>query len=661
MRSDPVTLGVLSARFQAIADEMATVVQRTASTIFVVETADFTTMLLDTRGRVFACPMKIGITVFVGLDCRKLLELCAPAEEGDVFVTNDWHGTKGASTHLSDIVVIRPFFWKDRLIGYGYAFSHATDVGGKLPGSISPTSSDTFQEGIRIPVTKLFARDEVRDDVLQMILANCRAPHDNWGDIKGLVAAMRMGENRIRELCDRYGAEMVGIATEDVIEVAGEKARAAVRRIPDGEYRFADYLDSDVVSDHPVRLALNLTVTGDELMLDWSHSATQVQGAFNVPTGGTNHPWITYRALTLLRHLDPTIPFNSGLLTPIQAKAPEGSVLNPHFPAATGVRFPTALRANDVMLGALAQALPSQLPAAGGGAMVPVVFSEPDPASGRPRVLTLQVLLGGTGGNPKDDGIDGRNCELAMLRNTPVEVTERNASVEVLAYRLRQDSGGAGFHRGGTGIEYTVRVLRPGCVITARGLERYNFQPWGLEGGLPGIQGRTILNRGTPQEREIGRFDALAPAPHDVVTFLTAGGGGWGNPLERPGEKVLADFQSGVVSVQAAQSEYGVVIKGDEIDWVATEALRARMAPEARAGTYSFGQWRSKHERTWSEALQDQLVSHLFATPVALRSYVSKVLVNWVIAESAQGAPIGAAQLTKRWEEMREKGWVEDV
>ena len=656
MKTDPVLVQILANKFQSIAEEMANVVRRTAATIFVVETADFSTCISTPQGEFFGAPVRLGITTMVSLNIGDFIAAVEHYDVGDIIITNDPYTTGAAGTQLPDVTMIKPVFWEGKIICFLFGFAHATDVGGKVPGSISPSNYEVYQEGIRVPPTKLYKKGDLNREFLTLFLANCRVPDDNWGDMKAIVSALNTGERRMHEMVARYGLEAIEQGMADVLEYAELKARAAIAALPDGTYEFADYLDDDIVSGIPLRLALKMTVKGDEVLLDWRASDPQVRAAFNIPTGGKRHPWITYRISSYVYSAMAAVPFNGGLVRPISVALPEASVVNAKFPVAFGVRFPTALRANDVMLGALVQALPEKMPAAGAGNMAPLLLSEPDFATGRRKVLTVQVMLGGTGGSPAGDGVDGRNCDLASLFNTPVESLEKNASIIIREYGIRPDSGGPGLHRGGNGIVLEFKVVRPGSMITARGQERYKFQPWGVHGGKCGANGRTILNPGTPEEKDVGRIDALALRPGDVVRLLTAGGGGWGDPFERDPEAVLRDVRDGFASVEAAEREYGVAIVGGRIDRERTARRRAARGPQGPrpGGIFDFGAFRTEYERVWSSTVRDALNGILYSLPVDARDYVRTELVASVNRLAADKS-IGVADVQDAWRLLQQR------
>jgi N-methylhydantoinase B len=430
-----------------------------------------------------------------------------------------------------------------------------------VPASISPRASEIFQEGLRLPPKKLFVGGAVNRDILDVIMANCRIPEQNWGDLQALVAGLVTGERRIHALIQRFGIDVVEKGMDDLIDYTARKVEAQIRRMPRGRYEFTDYIEDDVVTDIPIRLKVAMTVGDGNIHLDFTGSDVQVGSALNVPTGGRAHPFMAIALFNYFITKDPGIPLNAGVLRPIRMTLPVGSVVNPQFPAACGVRYATVLRIYDAVLGALARALPAEIPAASGGQGCMVALALPDLEAGRRHVTVIEPMIGGGGARPGKDGIDGCDASLGFLKTTPAETLESEVpAIVVRRFHLVADSAGPGRWRGGHAVRLDLQVLRPEGQITARGMERLRFQPWGVAGGKAGATGRVVLNPGTPQERAVPKIDLLALAPGDVLSIRTPGGGGHGDPLERPAEQVLADVNAGLVTPAHARDAYGVVV-----------------------------------------------------------------------------------------------------
>ena len=637
MKLDSVTLAILGNKLAAVSEEMCLTLQRTGRTLYVKETADFACALAGLDGRFFAYPRSIGVSGFVGLECLPTIAAVGPLEPGDVILTNDPYRSEGLSTHLPDLHMIEPYFHEGRIVAYGWCFVHCSDVGGRVPSSISPVNTEIFQEGLRIPPVKLMRRGEMVPEVRLFLDANSRTPEANMGDIRAMLAALAAGRRRLEQTIAQHGTDAVSVAATDLMAYAAQKARAVLKRVPDGTYRFSDYLDDDAATQLPVRIALAATFTDGTVHLDFTGTDPQVATAMNIPSRGRPHAWLTLRVLALVNTLDPTTPLNAGLLEPVRITAPEGSLVNPQEPAATGVRHAAAIRVNDVLNGAFGQALPQVMPAASSGTVIPVVMAEPDGRGGR-RVQVIEPMIGGTGARSGRDGVDGRDSGISNLANNPVETVEAELGVEIMSYALRPDSGGAGRWRGGCGMELTFRALTDDTNVLGRGMERLLFRPWGSNGGRPGAPGELIVNRGRPDERRLGKIDVLTVNAGDTVTFLTPGAGGWGDPAERDTQAVLNDVRNGFFTAEAAARDYGVLIHGGEVDEAATRLRRAAMQ---RAGGH--GPERERWDAVFAPELMDRLNAGLVALPGSARQRRRRDIFAQALSALPDGFPrVGA-------------------
>jgi N-methylhydantoinase B len=617
---DPVTLEVLNTQFAAATEEMGETLKRCARSLYVKESTDYGVGLVALDGRLFAVPRGYG-SAQIGLDCATVLRDVGPLEEGDVVLTNHPYLSGGLVSHTPDLTLIRPYFHDGELVCYGYDFIHSTDVGGKVPSSISPTSTELFQEGLLIPPMKLVRRGEPNADVIALFRANVRTPDLNLHDLEAMRAALETGARRLSLMIAEHGIATIRAAPRALMDYGARKARAVLRRIPDGEATFWDYLDDDAIGPLPVRFRVTVRATDGRIHLDFTGTDPQVVSAYNLPTLGLRHPWLTARLLHYVITHDPSAPLNAGLLEPITVEVPVGTVLNPAFPAATGVRHASGYRLNDAVVGALAMLVPHDVPTPSGGAMVPVVLAEHDRETGARNVLVLNAVIVGSGARCGSDGYDGIDGSISSIRNTPAEKTELEAGVDVLAYGLRPDSAGPGRWRGGLGLRFVFRVTQAGSTVLGRGLERLFFRPWGAFGGRPGARTRVILNPGTPAERDLGKIDALRVEAGDVVCFLTPGGGGWGDPFLRDPEAVATDVRAGFVSLASAAADYGVAIADGRVDPAATAALRAAR-PIVDDGAFRFdgGPERAWWDAAFPDADAAALAGRLAAAPANLRT-----------------------------------------
>jgi len=599
---DPILLEILRHKLTSITEEMGITLQRTGRTLYVKETADFGTAIADLNGKFFAFPVGIGVAGFVDLDCKPAIDYVGPLQDGDVIMTNHPYESGGLCTHTPDLNLVRPYFHNGKVVGYGWSFLHSADVGGKVPSSVSPTNSEAYQEGLLIPPMKIVRGGEFNPDLLTLYRANVRTPDINIGDIKAMLAALEVGQRRVTEMITQYGFECFMASQSALIEYGKLKAREAFRQIPDGDYDFWDYLDDDSFTQIPVRIRLRMQVNDGLIHLDYSGTDSQTQGPFNVVTLGRSHPWVTLRLLHYVISKDPSCPVNSGVFRNLNVTLPEGSVLNPVFPAASGIRTASGARCYDVLNGALGKALPDFMPAASGGNIVPVVLVEPA-EEGRGAVTVVQFLVGGLGARQGHDGVDGRDPSFSNMANNPIETVEAEASIEVLRYGLRPDSGGPGEWRGGAGQMIRFRVQKDGCQLLARGLERLRFPPWGMCGGGSSAITRMVLNEGEDGERDLGKIDLVELNEGDTVTAYMSGAGGYGNPLHRDTNRVLRDVEKGIVTEDAARRDYGVVIQDGVIDPKATAELRqGKLAGESFSDSKEFGGERE----TWERAFTDE-------------------------------------------------------
>jgi N-methylhydantoinase B len=649
LRTDSVTLEVVRNYFHAIVADMSHTLRRTAYTTYVKETDDFMSGLAAPDGEFFMYPRDTGIVGHVGLHLRDVLAHIGTWEPGDVVIFNDPYVTGGMSTHLPDVHTIKPVFHDGTVIAFTWCFLHSSDVGGMVPASISPAASEIFQEGMRIPPTRLYRRGELNREARDLILLNCRIPEDNWGDIKAMIAALNDGERRIHAMVDKFGLSTVTNGMQDLLDYTEERARTLIARLPEGTYSFIDYLEDDVISDVPIRLKVTMSVRDRGVLLDFTGSDAQVDAAFNLVAGNLNpHPFLASGLTSFLITADPSIPLNGGIVRPIRMHLPRGSVVNCEYPAAAGVRWAVVIRCFDILLGILNQAAPGQVPAAGAGQACIVVGASFNPATGRPLVNVIEPIQGGSGASRDKDGVEATYYS-ASLKNTPIESVEAHVPVVIRRYELVPDTGGAGRHRGGSAMRIEFQVRQPEFTVQARGQERTRLQPWGVDGGRAGGNGRAILHPGTAAERVIGKINILKLQAGDVLRIQSPGGGGYGEPLERELSAVLRDLRNGLVSPQAARDLYGVALTADgTVDHAETAALRGgRSSP---AAGFDMGEARRKLDKVWTPLAIDFATEWLMALPAVLRSRARRLFHAELIAAPAE---VDHAELEAAWKRVR--------
>jgi len=628
MIDQKIRLEILSNRFQAIVDEMAQVISRTAHTVFVKETQDYGAVLVSRNGEVFAAPRRYGVLMMVGMPMDGAISyLGEDVQEGDIFISNDPEATEGMCTHLSDIFLWKPIFYRGNLICWTWSFIHVSDIGGRVPGSIAPSSHEVFQEGIRITPQKLFHAGKLYKPLLDMILANCRTPDQNWGDMKACLAGLATSEARVLDLVDQYGFEIIDQSVDDVLNYAEKQSRRIIEHVPNGTYHFHDYIEADMVGLGLIRIKVAMTISDDEMLLDFTGTAPQVRAALNLPTYNKTGHWMLITGLVnWICTQEPTIAYNAGLVRPMKVNIPRGTILNPGPGAAYGARYSTSHKVCDVTVGALAQAVVSELPATDSGQGSILLVSVPDMKTGGSKVSVIQPIVGGAGGRPMDDGVDGTMVILNFLKNIPTEIFE-NEMPEVLIhhYGLREDSGGAGEYRGGTGIEIEFETSVPYTSITSRCMERYVFGPPGRLGGEPGATGYTLFNPRTERETNIGKIDVLEMQPGDRLRIGTQGGGGYGDPLNRPLEKVAEDVSNGLVHQRTCENLYGVIIRDGQIDKEATRKQRAKLQAERgwnEPPLFGFGEAREIYMSKWTIEIEDALSNAIKDLPIQLMQFL---------------------------------------
>ncbi|MDP6021708.1 MAG: hydantoinase B/oxoprolinase family protein, partial [Alphaproteobacteria bacterium] len=456
-----------------------------------------------------------------------------------------------------------------------------------------------------------------------IMLANVRMPEQNWGDLKAQIAAMNTGERRVHEMIAKFGAETFKQGIADLLDYAERQARAILRDLPDGDYVFNDYMDEDVAEGHPCRIALKMTIANDDLLFDFTGSDPQIEGSVNIPTGGEErHVLMMIGLVYVLYSLDTRLFLNAGIARICRCILPSGSVVNPDFPAAVGLRTLSVQRLQAIIFGAFVQAAPDRLPAspASGGPIMNV--NAIDNLTGRRVVASIDPITGGSGGNPWGDGTEGSGANSAFLKNTPVEINEAEVPIRILRYGLAADSGGAGKYRGGMATALHFRADAPNTRVTARNRDRTRFTSWGVRGGRSGAPSVFLLNPGTSAEVNLGNTDILRIDPGDEILVVSGGSGGWGDPLTREPVSVLLDVDRGFVSIDAARRDYGVVITDGELDATATAALRGAHADEGDDAFFDYGQGRIEFELLWTEANYAALTELLQELPVHWRFFV---------------------------------------
>ncbi len=499
----------------------------------------------------------------------------------DVFANNDPY--EGAS-HLPDIFLFKPIFANDTLIGWSCCIGHQTDIGGRVAGGNACDNTEIYQEGLILPPLKLYSKGELNQAVWRILEKNVRVPEKVLGDVQALLAAVRFGERDLLRLVDEYGFEELKSYMLDILDTTERLTRAEIANLPQGEWEFSDYIDNDGIDPQPIEIHAKLKIQGDEVFVDFEGTSPQAKGSINPNFAYTKSN--VYAALKCV--VDPAIQSNSGFFRPFNITAPEGCFVNPQHLAPVAARGLAGFRICHTMFGALAQAMPGKIPAAWGGGEIGVSFGGYD--RNRKAWVCLEFMNDGPrGGGPDMDGGDGLSSPVLNMANTPIESIEADQPLLIERFGLYPDTGGAGEYRGGLGLIRDYRILAEEATFQLRS-DRTDFLPWGVNGGKPGSPTRNYLNPDTDLQELPGK-KLMILKKDDLYRVIQAGGGGYGNPLNRDVYAVHDDVQQEKLSVDHARREYGVVVDPEtlELDAAATEILREEMRKESASQPNSGG------------------------------------------------------------------------
>ena len=519
MKLDAIERALFGQWLASIAEEMGLVLQKCSSSPNIKERRDFSCALFDGHARLLAQAAHIPVHLGAMPEAIQIAAARLRLGPGDVAILNDPYL---GGTHLPDITLVAALCLGGRPLFYVASRAHHADVGGAQPGSMG-LQTEITQEGVRIPPLKMIERGVPVPAVLELLLGNVRTPAERRGDLLAQQAALEVGLERLRKLVQRHGAEMLEQAGRELRRGTERALRAALRSLPDGNFRAEDFLDGDGCGTRDLKIALTLSIRGDRAHLDFKGTCPQVPGPLNCPLAVTRSA-STYCFRCLL---DPDVPENHGLFPPISISTPEGSLVHARFPAAVAAgNVETSQRITDVVLRALARAAPDRIPAASAGTMNNFTAGGLDPRTGR-NFTYYETLGGGAGAGPLGDGASGIQVHMTNTLNTPVEALEHAYPLEVVEYSIRSDSGGAGRHAGGEGLVRQVRALA--ACRAAILSDRRAHAPYGLKGGACGAPGRNFLVRGGFAHELPGKVE-LALEPGDEVRIESPGGGGWGKP-----------------------------------------------------------------------------------------------------------------------------------
>jgi N-methylhydantoinase B len=543
---DPITFAVIKSALDAIVDEMAYTVIRTARSEIVKDVMDFSAAVCDPQGRMLAQAKTIALHLGAVPEAMgKVLELFGDdLHPGDVLIVNDPYE---GGMHLPDVFMFMPLFLDGALQGFAVVIAHQTDMGGRVAGSNASDSTEIYQEGLRIPVVKLYDRGVPSRSVFRIIEKNVRVPERVLGDLGAQYAACKVGEREFTRLLRRYGVATAHAYMAELMDYAERLTRNEIRKWPRGAFTFTDYIDDDGFTDAPIPITVTITVGDGHLTVDYTGSSPQVKAALNSTLSYTQS--CTY--LSVRSVLQQDVPNNAGVFRCIDVIAPEASVLNPRLPGACAARALTGYRVVDAMFGALAQIVPDRVPAAGEGGNT--VLSIGGYRDDRTPFIIVDMICGAWGGRPHKDGIEAVTNPSQNMSNTPVEILESQHPIRIEEYALIPDSCGMGKYRGGLGIAREYRLLNEEATLQLRS-DRMKFRPYGLAGGEPAKATRNVLTRAgaTPEEMP-GKF-SVTLRKGDVIRHEQAGGGGFGPRAERSASAIAADVSNEKVTAEPRAS-----------------------------------------------------------------------------------------------------------
>jgi N-methylhydantoinase B len=572
---DALTLAVIQAGLQQVCNEMDIAFSRAAFSPVIAEADDRSDGIYAAEDGALIAQGELGLPVFVGTMAHSAAHLVrliregavAAPEPGDIYIVNDPYL---GGTHLMDVRFALPFFVEGELFCWLQNTGHWPDIGGMVPGGFSAHATEVEQEGLRLPPVKLFKRGTLDREILSIIQSNIRVAEQRIGDIKAQAAALLVGEQRLQEIVARYGLATLRDAIAGISDRAADRMRAEIRRIPEGSYSAEAFVDSDGVVNEPLRIALTITRTGDELHFDLSQSSPPCQGPMN-------SVWATTCSAVYLamKHIFPDVPINAGTFAPLRVMRPEGTFLDARYPRpVSGCAAEVSQRVAEAVFLALAPVL--DIWAAPAGTSGNFALGGFDPARKAGYVM-YQITGGGYGATGDADGLTNGCSTIGISKTAPVEVMEQYYPILFRRFAIHEGSGGAGAHRGGFGVHYEIELLR-GEARASFVMDHGRFGPPGVRGGGDGARNVVRLHRDgtTTVPAHLSKDQGLLLRAGDRVEVMTPGGGGHGDPLTRDPALVARDVMRGTYTSAQAESLWGVVLRDGAVDEAATAARRAR-------------------------------------------------------------------------------------
>ncbi len=552
MTIDPVTLAILKGRFEQIADEMDATLFRSAFNPIIAEAHDASHGIYDAESGLTLVQGKSGLPIFVGVMAFAVKAVIDKADaggglsEGDVWIFNDPYD---GGTHLSDFRLVRPVFRNGRLFCFLASVGHWHDVGGNVPGNYNPAATEVFQEGMLIPPVKLYDKGVFRQDIVDILSANSRLPMSLYGDLNGQINALELGERRIAELLDEYGEATASEALAALKARAATMMRGEIAALPDGSVSAEDWLDNDGIADKPLKIALDLTIDGDRMVMDFTRSSPACQGPVNISRATT-----VAACYVALKHIFGEVPANAGVLEPVEFRIDDASLLSVTAPKPVGGYTETILRLIDVVFQAVAQLAPEAAMASAYGTInaLSLAGHRQDGA----RWVMFSFFGGGHGAHGAGDGLNHGNAPISTATIPPLEILEAAYPVRFTQWALRPDSGGAGQYRGGLGAVYEIELLEQAADVFLFA-ERGKFPPLGVVGGGPGATNRFVYEQddGMHEPPMVSKMVGIRITRGQRLRLETPGGGGYGDPAKRDPEAVDRDRRLGYVTEAAAGAQ----------------------------------------------------------------------------------------------------------
>ena len=569
---DPFTVEVIKRALISAAEQMFAALGRTSKSSVIYEVLDYGCAITDAKARMIA--QANGIPPFIGVLTDAVADTVAKfglggLEEGDIIITNDPY--MGGATHQNDVVLVMPIFYEGRPVLFAANKAHWNDVGGKDPGSWSPSATDIYQEGVQFPVVKLFERGKEVAGMVDVLARNGRIPEMTLGDMRAQAASLQVAARRVVQICDKYGLQTVLESIEIYLEQGRRLALDELRKLPKGEFEAEEWIDDDGLGGDPVRVKVKVTIRDDTFIVDYTGTSKTCRGPINAPLSVVlSTAKFAYKAVVAPQG-DP----NEGFFAPLRVIVPEDTVFNPKRPAPVSTYWESNSYAGDIIWKALANALPDRITAGHFLSVCGTIVSGLDDATGE-WFFSVEPNAGGWGAGKGKDGEDGLVCtadgETYILS---VEVAETRYPFVVDQFALNVQNGGHGEWRGGFGLVKDYRITNSRAFVTAS-FGRNRFPPWGLAGGWDGTQNVVVLLTKDGRVEERGRFSSRELASGDVIRFITGTGGGYGDPRKRDPQAVLEDVLDGRVTCETAEEVYGVALAGEppRVDAARTARLR---------------------------------------------------------------------------------------